>query len=249
MLRAVFFATRLEAAHVLADKSFGYEQICAEPFRVWRNGKNLIVVTGIGLVNASLGFAWAADKFGFSDALNIGAAGATIADETAEPDPSIMGKVCSISQVVCLEPYNELSFDIAPCGERLVTSSRPVETRADRIAARGIFSAGVEKAAIDARAVRARYVRSKRIAHKQAIFLFCAEPRKQPPKELRRRFDGAKRFRYEQIVEQPGKRLRPPDLYRRQSVGGNRNGVAAASELRQRFRGAVHKVSARFQLL
>lgn len=135
MLRAVFFATRLEAAHVLADKLFGYEQICAEPFRVWRNGKNLIIVTGIGLVNASLGFAWAADNFEFSDALNIGAAGATIVDENAEPDPSIMGRVCNISKAVCLEPYNGLSFDIADDGERLVTSSRPVETRADRIAA------------------------------------------------------------------------------------------------------------------
>ena len=64
MLRAVFFATRMEAERVLAEKKFGYKQICAEPFRVWLNRRNLIVITGIGLVNASVAFAWAAEVFG-----------------------------------------------------------------------------------------------------------------------------------------------------------------------------------------
>ncbi len=133
MLRAVFFATRMEAEHVLAEKSFGYRQICAEPFRVWRNDKNIIIVTGIGLVNASLGFAWAVRKYKFDDALNIGAVGATITDKDRGPSESIMGKVYKISKVVCLEPYNEKVFKLGRSGKALVTSSRPVSTREERI--------------------------------------------------------------------------------------------------------------------
>lgn len=128
MLRAVFFATRMEAERVLAEKKFGYKQICAEPFRVWRNRRNLIVITGIGLVNASVAFAWAARKFRFGDVLNVGAAGAT----AFGGKPVEMGKFYKISKVVCLEPYNETAFRLGRAGRALVSSGSPVSTREER---------------------------------------------------------------------------------------------------------------------
>lgn len=124
----IFVATKKEAA-ALERADFGYERIASEPFEVWKNSTRTVIVSGIGLVNASLAFAWAAQNIEFETALNIGAAGATDALENAAER---CGEFYEISDVVCLEPYNERKYELAKSGVRLATASRPVSTASER---------------------------------------------------------------------------------------------------------------------
>jgi len=132
MLTAVFCATETEAAHVVKDKNFAFKKIVEAPFAVWRNKSVLLVITGIGLVNASLAFAWAAKKFRFENCVNIGAAGAAVVAEDPRRKPPRIGEFCEISNVGCVEPYNEKIFTLSRGGRTLATSSRPMSTAQER---------------------------------------------------------------------------------------------------------------------
>ena len=77
MLKPVFMAMRSEAEEALMDRRFGFRLVRTEPFEVWRNDTRLVILSGIGLVNSSMAFAWAAKEFEFESAFNVGAAGAT----------------------------------------------------------------------------------------------------------------------------------------------------------------------------
>ena len=78
MLKVVFCATLWECESALKNKNYGFKKICEVPFEVWRNKSKIVVITGIGLVNASVAFAWATKKFKFEESLNIGAVGLAI---------------------------------------------------------------------------------------------------------------------------------------------------------------------------
>ncbi len=144
MSEIIFVATRTEADSAIAK--FGYERLCSVPYEVWKNRSKTIVVTGIGLVNASLAFAWACENLKFDFALNIGAAGSTglypcLSDSPSSDSAKILTRVKSglklgafyeISKVACLEPYNTDSYITASFGINLVSSSRPVSSAKDR---------------------------------------------------------------------------------------------------------------------
>ncbi len=135
MCGIVFVATRMEAERALAKKAYGYEEVSKSPFEIWQNASRVVVVTGIGLVNASMAFAWAVRNFDFESAFNIGAAGATVAGGTDGCVSARVGEMFAISSVTCMEPYNRSRIDIGDSGIPLVTSSRPVISRADRVSA------------------------------------------------------------------------------------------------------------------
>ena len=79
----ILVASQKEAAAV-ERAEFGYRRIYSKPFEVWKNDTRVLIITGIGLVNASLAFSWAVDYIGFDKALNIGAAGSTSALENSK---------------------------------------------------------------------------------------------------------------------------------------------------------------------
>ena len=126
----VFCATTWECESALNDKNYGFKKICEAPFEVWRNGSKIVVITGIGLVNASVAFAWAVRKFKFTNALNVGAAGLSISEKT--PKKIELGKCYKISKVNCLEPYNQHVYKLGRGGKTLVSASRPISTFQER---------------------------------------------------------------------------------------------------------------------
>lgn len=85
MRKVIFMAAEVEAAAALDEHAFTC--ISKEPFQVWENASRLLVITGIGPVNASCAFSWAASKFRFDTAFNIGTAGATAAVACSEAFP------------------------------------------------------------------------------------------------------------------------------------------------------------------
>lgn len=128
MLKPVFMAMRSEAEEALMDRRFAFRLVRTEPFEVWRNDTRLVILSGIGLVNSSMAFAWAAKEFEFESAFNVGAAGATdIARDGLE-----YGGVYAVAKVACMEPYNDREFALAENGKTLATSSRPVVSDEDR---------------------------------------------------------------------------------------------------------------------
>ncbi len=124
----IFCATTWECEESL--NKFHFKKELDTPFEVWCNGAKRVIITGIGLVNASVAFAWAVKNFDFSEALNVGAAGLTSRAENASQDS--LGQCYKISTVRCLEPYNELVFNIDEIGKTLVTASRPVSSLEER---------------------------------------------------------------------------------------------------------------------
>lgn len=124
----ILIASQKEAAAV-ERAEFGYRRIYSKPFEVWKNDTRVLIITGIGLVNASLAFSWAVDNIDFDKALNIGAAGATSALENSK---ELCGRFFKIAKVNCLEPYNFGELELAGEGASLVTSSRPVSTQKQR---------------------------------------------------------------------------------------------------------------------
>ncbi len=117
MLKHVFAATEFEMADAI--KAFDFKPEIEAPFKCYVNGSVRLVISGIGLVNAALAYAWAAGNFKFENSANIGAAGHV-------RGPLGMGSVCRVSSVACLEPYDNEVFDISAEGVRLVSSARPV---------------------------------------------------------------------------------------------------------------------------
>ncbi len=130
MLTPIFCATIWECEDALNKKLYGFKKEFEAPFEVWRNDTKRVIISGIGLVNASVAFAWAAREFDFENALNIGAAGLTYGDKNStKPE---LGHCYNIASVNCLEPYNERIFKIADDGKTLVTASRPISTLEQR---------------------------------------------------------------------------------------------------------------------
>ncbi len=144
MSEIIFVATRVESDSALVN--FGYERLCSVPYEVWKNRSKTVVITGIGLVNAALAFAWACENLKFEFAVNVGAAGSTglypcSPEQPLFDSPKILTRIKSglelgafyeISKVTCLEPYSTDSFIISPFGINLVSSNRPVVTEDDR---------------------------------------------------------------------------------------------------------------------
>lgn len=130
MLKVVFCATIWECESALKNKNYGFKKICEVPFEVWRNKSKIVVITGIGLVNASVAFAWATKKFKFEESLNIGAAGLSISKKM--PKKIELGKCFKISKVNCLEPYNNEVYKLGRVGKTLVSASRPISTTEER---------------------------------------------------------------------------------------------------------------------
>ncbi len=146
MSEVIFVATHMEAESAISE--YGYERICAVPFEVWKNRSKFLVISGIGLVNASMCFAWALENLKFDSAINIGAAGATgliacsknsdakISNSSTIHTSAIVGlefgEFYEISKIVCLEPYNEDSFIVSNYGMNLVSSSRPMGSAQER---------------------------------------------------------------------------------------------------------------------
>ncbi len=126
----IFCATTWECQTALDEKKYGFKKVCQAPFEVWQNDSKRVVITGIGLVNASVAFAWAVENFDFTHVMNVGAAGLTSRAKDATLD--CLGKCHKISSVRCLEPYNERVFEIAAEGKTLVTASRPISTVQER---------------------------------------------------------------------------------------------------------------------
>ena len=124
----ILVASQKEAAAV-ERAEFGYRRIYSKPFEVWKNDTRVLIITGIGLVNASLAFSWAVDNIDFDKALKRGAAGATSALENSK---ELCGRFFKIAKVNCLEPYNFGELELAGEGASLVTSSRPVSTQKQR---------------------------------------------------------------------------------------------------------------------
>lgn len=137
----------MEAEYAIARR--GFKLSASLPYEVWEGDGKILIVSGIGLVNASLAFAWAARNYDFSEALNIGAAGSTGAvkcRKSAENpddlgDAEILSCTCGelkygafyeIGAVSCIEPYNEKEYALSRTGVRLATSSRPAQTAAER---------------------------------------------------------------------------------------------------------------------
>lgn len=130
MLTVIFCATTWECESALKDKNYGFKKICEAPFEVWRNRSKIVVITGIGLVNASVAFAWAVRKFKFENALNVGAVGLAISKNM--PKKIELGKCYKISKVNCLEPYNDNVYKLGRVGKTLVSASRPISTIEER---------------------------------------------------------------------------------------------------------------------
>lgn len=133
MLKVVFCATLWECESALKNKNYGFKKICEAPFEVWRNKSKIVVITGIGLVNASVAFAWATKKFKFEESLNIGAVGLAITKKM--PKKIELGKCYKISKVKCLEPYNDEVYKLGNSGKTLVSASRPISTTDERMRA------------------------------------------------------------------------------------------------------------------
>ncbi len=135
-MKVIFAAAIWEVCDVLNSGKFGFKKLKTRPFEVWKSKKSLVVISGIGLVNAYAAFAWAAGEYRFSSALNVGMAGRTMNFKLPKGEEHAkMGFLYKISASSCIEPYNDHVFDLSKSGKTLVTSSRPVETRSDRIRA------------------------------------------------------------------------------------------------------------------
>lgn len=115
MRKVIFMAAEVEAAAALAEHAFTC--ISKEPFQVWENASRLLVITGIGPVNASCAFSWAASKFRFDTAFNIGTAGATAAVRclAVKPAPENLSTGCG-------------SFHLNPAGIYVPRPSKKPET-------------------------------------------------------------------------------------------------------------------------
>lgn len=142
-------AVDFEAEEVF--KRHNYALVNSEPFQVWQNDVSRLIITGIGLVPAATAFAWAASKFDFDEAINIGPAGASSAvkcivqeydeearfdiirgDQDKNKDEVVFANAYEVSVVSSIEPYNDFVFELSQGGRKLATSSRPVSTRKQR---------------------------------------------------------------------------------------------------------------------
>lgn len=128
----IFAATLWEVGGVVKSPKFGYRRVCEFPFEVWENDTKRLVITRIGLASSSLAFAWAAQRFTFDEAINIGSVGA--ADSSLGRGD--IGKYFDITKVSCIEPYCETHFELSVLGgietATLATTSRPVSTLEER---------------------------------------------------------------------------------------------------------------------
>lgn len=144
-LKMIFSATDFEVKDALVK--YDYKKVADVPFQVWRNDTCRLIITGIGLTPASVGFAWACSEFDFEEALNVGTCGATAAvkcnvKQFSHDDPFEViaelpeertnevdfASAYAISQVSSIEPYSDKVFKLASKGRTLTSSSRPVST-------------------------------------------------------------------------------------------------------------------------
>jgi len=173
MLKPIFVATDLEIISVLENKEYGFKQVLEKPFRVWQNDTRILIETGIGLVNSAAAFYWAVEKFKFDEAINVGAAGLCICDGVSEDErKSMLAKFYDVKKVTCLEPYNDFSYELSESGKTLVSSSRTVESEADR------KFAGLKGELVDMECyalARAADITGKKLIAKKLVTDFSAE--------------------------------------------------------------------------
>ena len=128
----IFAATLWEVGGVVKSPEFGYKRVCEFPFEVWENDTKRLIITRIGLASSSLAFAWAAQRYAFDEAINIGSVGA--ADSSLGRED--IGRYFDITKVSCIEPYCETHFELPVLGgietATLATTSRPVSTLEER---------------------------------------------------------------------------------------------------------------------
>lgn len=117
MLKFIFAATEFEMREAI--KKFGLCKLREEPFKVFQGDSAMLVISGIGLVNAALAYSWAVHNYSFEDSANIGAAGDVSGSFS-------LGEVCKISQISCVEPFDNYVFKIADEGVSLASSASPV---------------------------------------------------------------------------------------------------------------------------
>jgi len=87
----IAMATMLEAEPFITG--LGLKEVDRSPFHVFTSGHTVLVVTGMGKINAALGVAHLATRHGVSTVCNIGAAGAL------SPDAGI-GEIFQVREVV-----------------------------------------------------------------------------------------------------------------------------------------------------
>lgn len=123
-MKALLFACRLEADPFL--EMFGFRQTAEYPFETFVSDGAVMYISGIGPLAAALCADWALGR-GASEILNAGACGDLKRSHA-------LGEVLGVSKVVSNEPYCGKVFELGGDGAVLASSSRPVESDAERLA-------------------------------------------------------------------------------------------------------------------